>query len=203
MRKLSEFVWRLRFGPLEERRRLALIRLYDLLADTDFHGRYWMIMGLLLGCIRDGGPIAWDRDSDFGFMHRDLPEFLAAVKKLRAHGYDLRPPQVNNDSRVTKWALKYQGVKFEFFLFDEDGGHFRWHYHKRKPPLELINEVPAHGLKEFELYGRKWLVPDSAEAILTRIYGNWRKPDPDYKYWRDSGATVDRYPWTGERRRPD
>lgn len=203
MRRFNEFVYRLRWGPLEDRRRRGLIRLYDVLAGTPFAGKYWMIMGLLLGCRRDGGPIRWDRDSDFGFMDEDLPLFLAAAKTLREQGFNMRPPQVNNDGRITKWALKYQAVKYEFFQFERQGGNVRWYYHRRKPPMELINEVPAHGLTSIELYDRRWLMPDSADAILTRIYGDWRKPDPDYVYWRDCGATIDRYPWTGERRPPD
>ena len=28
-------------------------------------------------------------------------------------------------------------------------------------------------------------------------------PDPDYLYWRDCRAIVERYPWTGERRPPE
>ena len=203
MRKLNEFVFRLRWGPLEVRRQRGLMRLHDVLAATAFAGKYWMIMGLLLGWMRDGGPIRWDRDSDFGFMDEDLPHFLAAAKKLAEHGFRMRPPQVNNDGRTTKWALKYQGVKYEFFQFERHGGNLRWYYHRRKPPMELINEVPAHGFVDCQMYGRTWLMPDSAEAILNRIYGNWRKPDPDYVYWRDCGATIDRYPWTGERRPPD
>ena len=67
----------------------------------------------------------------------------------------------------------------------------------------MINEVPAHGLAEFELYGKRWQVPADAEDVLTRIYGDWRKPSPGYLYWRDCRAIVERYPWTGERRPPD
>jgi hypothetical protein len=186
--KLNEFISRLRWGTLDKRRRRGLMRLHDLLAGTDFHGRYWMIMGLLLGCVRDGGPIAWDRDSDFGFMDEDLPKLLGAVTLLRGHGFELRPPQVNNDGRTTKWALRREAVKYEFFLFEKQGDSLRWYYHRRKPSLELVNEVPIHGL---------------TDENLTRIYGDWRRPDPNYLYWRDCGATVDRSAWTGERRPPD
>jgi hypothetical protein len=201
--KLNEFISRLRWGTLDKRRRRGLMRLHDLLAGTDFHGRYWMIMGLLLGCVRDGGPIAWDRDSDFGFMDEDLPKLLGAVTLLRGHGFELRPPQVNNDGRTTKWALRREAVKYEFFLFEKQGDSLRWYYHRRKPSLELVNEVPIHGLTDFNLYGRRWLKPDNADENLTRIYGDWRRPDPNYLYWRDCGATVDRSAWTGERRPPD
>lgn len=104
VRILNERVCRLRRGPLEARRRCCLVRLYDVLAATSLTGRNWMIMGPLLGCMRDGGPIRWDRDSDFGFMHEDLPHFLDAARKLNEHDYVMRPPQVNNDGRTTKWA---------------------------------------------------------------------------------------------------
>lgn len=203
MRRLNEFFYRLRWGNLERRGRQGLIRLHEHLSRTPFADKYWMTLGLLLGCIRDGAPISWDRDFDFGFLDRDLPHFLAAMRKLRAAGFDLRAPQVNNDGRTTKWSLKYQGVKFEFFLFDRNGANIRWHYHKRKPPLELVNEVPAHGLVEYELYGKRWQVPNNAEDVLARIYGDWRTPNPGYVHWRDSRAIVERYPWTGEKRAPD
>jgi len=148
-----------RWGPLEERRRNGLVVLHDLLAGTPIHRKYWIIMGLLLGCVRDGGPIKWDRDADFGFLERDLPHFLAAAEVLRSRGFSLRPRQLNNDGSVTKWAFKRQGVKYEFFMFLERGDRLRWIYHSRKLQLELINELPRHELDEFELYGRRWLKP--------------------------------------------
>lgn len=203
MRRLNEYFYRLRWGSLDERRRRGLVRLHGLLEETPFAGRYWMIMGLLLGCLRDGAPDPRDRDSDFGFLDRDLPHFLAAVRMLRERGYNLRPPQVNNDGRTTMWTLKREAVKYDFFLFEQNGANIRWYCHQRKPPLELVNEVPAHGLAGFELYGKRWLVPENAEDVLTRIYGDWRTPNPHYVHWRDSRAIVERYPWTGERRPPD
>lgn len=200
MRKLNELVSRLRWGPLEERRQRGLVHLHDLLARTDFHDRYWVFLGLMLGCMREGGPLAWDRDSDFAFLDRDLPAFEAALGVLRRNGYDLRPLQVNNDGRTTKWALKREGYKYEFFQLDRRDGKLRWHYHQRRPPTELTNEVPAHGLAGFELYGRRFMIPDNAELQLALLYGNWREPDPGYVYWRDCRATVERVPWTGGRK---
>jgi hypothetical protein len=201
VRQVIEFVNRLRWGTLAERRERGLVRVHDLLAASGFEGRYWIILGLLLGCMRDGGPIAWDRDADFGFMEEDEARFLSALERLRANGFQPRRLQVNNDGRTTKWALKFQGVKYEFFRFERSGSKLRWYVHRREPPTELVNEVPAHGFETFKLFGRDWLIPDNADDILGRIYGNWRKPDPQYAYWRDCRATIDSYPWTGERRR--
>ena len=201
MRQLKEKIAEWRWGPLPERRRRGLVHLYDVLAGTGIHGRYWMVMGLLLGCMRDGGPIPWDRDADFGFHEKDLPAFMAALGTLLKNGFSPCRLQVNNDGKITKWAVRREGLKFEFFLFETRGERLRWYYHSRKPPLEIVNEIAAHGLDEFELYGRRWQKPDAADACLTAVYGNWRVPDSNYKYWRDCAATVDRYPWSGERRR--
>jgi hypothetical protein len=203
VRRLNDYYYRLRWGTLEERRRRGLIRLHEILSGTVFADRYWLTMGLLLGCMRDGLPIAWDRDCDFGFMDRDLPQFLLALRKLRAAGFDLRAPQVNNDGRTTMWTLKHRGIRYDFVLFDRLGPNVRWYYHQRKPPMEIVNEVPAHGLADYELYGCRWRIPNNAEDVLSRIYGDWRNPNPGYLYWRDCGAIIERYPWTGERRPPD
>jgi len=200
MRKLAEFIGRLRWGSIEERRRDGLVQMYDLLAQTSLHGKYWVFLGLMLGCVREGGPLAHDRDSDFAFLASDSRAFLDAVAVLRRSGFDLRPLQVNNDGRTTKWALKRRCYKFEFFQIDRVGDRYRWFTHGRNPPTELVNEVPAHGLADFELYGRRFKIPDNAERQLEILYGNWRQPDPDYKYWRDCKATVERNPWSSPRR---
>lgn len=187
---------------MPERRARGLVHLFDVLAGTGFHHKYWMVMGLLLGCMRNGGPIPWDRDADFGFHERDLPAFMDALGALLRKGYSPCRLQVNNDGKITKWAVRRQGLKFEFFMFEQRGDCLRWYYHhSREPRLEIVNEIPVHGLDEFELYGRRWLKPDNADACLTALYGDWRTPDPDYVYWRDCAATVDRQPWSGERRR--
>ena len=202
MRGLQQTIARLRWGPLEGRRQRGIERLHDILADTPLRDRYWLFLGLLLGCIRDGGPIPWDRDADFAFLDRDLPAFLEALATLRRHGYELRPMQVNNDGRTTKWALRREGFKYEFFQVDQRGDRFRWHYHRRNPPTEIVNEVPAHGFARFQLYGRSFLVPEDADGQLTLLYGNWRQPDPGYLYWRDCKAIVSSEPWRHPRRSP-
>jgi hypothetical protein len=202
VRKLKEAIAEFRWGPLPDRRARGLAHLFDVLAGTGFHRKYWMVMGLLLGCMRDGGPIPWDRDADFGFLERDLPAFMDAFEKLKREGFSPCRLQVNNDGRITKWAVRREGLKFEFYLFEQRGDRLRWHFHHgREPRLEIVNEIPVHGLDEFELYGRRWLKPDNAETCLAALYGDWRTPDSNYVYWRDCAATVDRYPWSGERRR--
>jgi phosphorylcholine metabolism protein LicD len=201
MDNLTERLRRIRWGPLQQRRRRGLRRLHDVLAQTGFHNRYWMAMGMLLGCIRDGEPMPGDPDADFGFLEKDLKRFRKAMGALQDKEFRLRPVSVNNDGTESKWAFRYQGVKYEFYLFRTVGSRLRWYYHARKPSIEVVNEIDAHNLSEIDLYGRRWLKPEDHEVYLEALYGDWRTPDPQYCYWKDCQATIIRRPWTGVQRR--
>jgi phosphorylcholine metabolism protein LicD len=160
-----------------------------------------MAMGMLLGCIRHGEPMPWDLDADFGFLEQDLKRFRQAIRALEDKDFRLRPVSVNNDGTESKWAFRYQGVKYEFYLFRTVGSRLRWYYHAQKPSIEVVNEIEAHGLSEIELYGRRWLKPEDHEGYLEALYGDWQTPDPQYCYWKDCRATIIRRPWTGVQRK--
>jgi len=119
---------------------------------------------------------------------------VIGAKFIAADGYGFTDDAVEAIEFLVQAKAAFSG---------SNGANIRWYFHQRKPPLEMINEVPAHGLAEFELYGKRWQVPAHAEDVLTRIYGDWQKPNPGYLNWRDCRAIVERYPWTGERRPPD
>jgi len=195
MRVLRELMDRTLWGELDERRRYGLVRLFDVLAETPLHNRYWMNGGLLLGCIRMGGPLPHDDDADFSFWKADRDAFLTAAKALSANGFSERKPRYNNDGTRTKWAFRYRGVKYEFYEMEPVEDRMRWYSHARKPGLELINEVPNHGLSEFELYGRRWMKPDDHETYLRSVFGDWKTPNKNYCYWTDSQAVIARIPW--------
>lgn len=192
---LRKKIYRARWGPLPVRLEYGLKRLYDTLLGTPFHNKYWMNGGLLLGCVRHGGPLPHDTDADFSFWDSDQPQLFAGLRALQARGFRLLPGRHNNDGTQTKWALMLRGVKFEFYRMQCVGDKMRWISHLRKPPLEMVNEVPLHRLDELSLYGRTWLKPDDHETYLRSLYGDWRTPNPSYCYWKDSRAIVRRYAW--------
>jgi hypothetical protein len=73
-------------------------------------------------------------------------------------------------------------------------GKMRWIGRAGAPGLELINEVPNHGLDTIELFGRQWMKPDDHETYLEALYGDWRTPKPNYCSWTDSKAVIETYP---------
>jgi hypothetical protein len=195
MRALREIFARTLWGGLDDRRRHGLVHLFDVISETPLHNRFWMNGGLLLGCIRCGGPLPHDDDADFSYWKADREKFVAATAVLKKHGFSERKTRLNNDGTKTKWAFRYRGVKYEFYEMEPIGDRMRWLSHARAPQLELVNEVPMHGLDVFELYGRRWMKPDDHETYLRSLYGDWRTPNKNYCYWNDSQAVVARLPW--------
>ena len=68
-----------RMDPFE-----GLLSLADVL-DT-LGVKYWLDSGLLLGCVREGGEIAWDSDIDLGMWADDTEKVLRSMPALRNSG---------------------------------------------------------------------------------------------------------------------
>jgi hypothetical protein len=175
-------------------------RLHDVLAPTSLAGKMWINGGVLLGYIREGGPLAHETDVDFSYWEADAGDVHAAMPRLLAAGFRRYARWTNNEAHVTEWSLLYRGIKFEFFEMHRCGNRMRWYCYGGNPCQELLNEAPLHGLEPFEMAGRRWLKPDDHEAYLTALYGDWRIPNPAYCYATDSRAIIRRRIWTGDRR---
>ena len=195
-KKVLKFV-RGESGELAPRLREGMVRLHEALRETPFGDKYWINGGLLLGCIRDGQPLPNDPDVDFSYWKHDVGLLLDAVPKLKSSGFRPKFRYINNDGDVTQLSFMYRGVKYEFFEMHESENQMRWYCYGGKPKLELLNAGPMHGLSDYELFGKRWQIPDDPAAYLSALYGDWRTPDPDYNYVTDSNAVIRRREWEG------
>jgi len=182
----------------EERTRRALLKLYDTLAQTAFHNKYWLCGGLLIGYLRDGRSATSDLDVDFNFWDTDRAHLVDGITALIGSGFRKLHRWVNNTGQVTEWCLEYGGVKFDFFENHRHEDRIRWYSYIVNPRRQMLNEVPFHGLAPFQLLDRRWLKPDDHDTFLSSIYGDWRMPCSDYCFWIDSKAIVSRIPWRGD-----
>jgi len=194
VQKWKSVAYRLAYGSVQRRLKKGLLRLHDALAQTPMHRKYWINGGLLLGCIRHGGPLPHDDDADFSFWEEDREVFVESVKALMDAGFRPRKKRPNNDGSFTTFSFRYLGIDFDFCQMFVVDGKMRWIGRAGEPGLELVNEVPMHGLDEIELFGRTWMKPDDHETYLEALYGDWRDPNPSYCSWTDSRAIIDRYP---------
>jgi LicD family len=174
-----------------------LHRMNDVLEGTELAGRYWIRAGLLLGCIREQGLLAHDRDADFGVLREDLPRLLRAVPALREAGFQPLQQFRNNDGQLTELTFRRYFAKYEFFVLEPVDGMFRYYVYGWPPDnlYQVEKQVPEQSFVPVEFLGRTWLRPADSERELEFMYGDWRTPQRKWNYLQDGRNGVDRKPW--------
>lgn len=96
---------------------------------------WWLDYGTLLGAVRHGGVIPWDKDADLGFFAEDWPKVEALREVLEAEGYNfdrtaVRPGSFQSGDRVKVRlsALNHTNVDLFPWYRREDGTRYRKNY---------------------------------------------------------------------------
>jgi hypothetical protein len=174
--------------------RANLRRLHDTLASTVLDQHYWLWGGQLIGAFRERDIVAHDdQDADFALLRRDLAFWPEAAAALIADGFEPRFVYRNHEGQVVEYQFRKDGAGFDFFIVDEIDGQFRSFCFGRGREFE--SRLAAHGWDQQSWLDRHWRVPHDAEGVLTAIYGDWRRPQPDYDYTRDDRTLVAARAW--------
>ena len=129
----------------------------------------FLVSGTLLGLIREGGFISWDKDIDVGIMcaNKDAD---AIELKLRKNGnfyvrkVDLTAARirlVHTNGTMVDVFPHYPDPRKKIIW--HDGSATRWW----NSPFEL---------KQAEFIGEKVMIPSDPELYLDENYGDWRTP---------------------------
>jgi len=132
--------------------------------------RSFLISGTLLGQVRQGGIIGWDKDIDVGFFteecHIDLGVRFMRHPKFRIGRVDLTSDRLR--------LIHGNGMWIDVFPHYMDGGK-RWHNGTAtrwwNTPFEL---------REIEFLGINQYIPDNPELYLDENYGDWRTPNSNF-----------------------
>jgi len=89
----------------------------QLLAETksifDKHNiTYWLDAGTLLGAVRNGRFIPWDRDMDLGTWHENIPKLTSISNEFREKGFE-----VLLDEHRDEFIIKAEKSKLDVFLY--------------------------------------------------------------------------------------
>ena len=167
----------------------ALCEIGDLL---DAHGvPFFLAAGTLLGFVRDGGPLAHDRDVDIGIFE-EQPGVPDIVGILRAHPAIVLPPSARPGDRY--FAVRCQGIAVDIFLHDRSQGAVSFGF--SHTPGDIQWRLAPFGLTRVRFHGRDWMLPDPADHYLSGLYGvTWQSPDPGFASVISSPALSDVSPY--------
>ena len=157
--------------------------------------KWWLDAGTCLAAVRKGDFIDPKDDVDIGIhiTHTDPIKFF--MEKFQEAGFILSKVRACGGKIMT---IGFTGPeKLDLFVYYEKGEYF-WHticgwederkLRKVYKPEKFRKDLFL-SLKEIRFKDRECFLPNPPEYYLQARYGkDWRIPNPDYKFWRDSQA---------------
>lgn len=147
------------------------------------HGiTFWLTYGTLLGAIREGDFIKWDRDMDIGVWESEAEKRWPAILELLDSGFEvLRTAHVGNSVQFIRKKEQIDMASYERYT---RRGRSLWRWGRFFEPNDYFT-----GFREVPFLGTTFLVPEKAEKFLSDHYGGetWKTPNPKIKHgklWR-------------------
>jgi hypothetical protein len=130
----------------------------------------FLISGTLLGQVREGDIIGWDKDIDVGIFredcHSDLEKWFSTSPIFRVGRVDLSSDRVR--------AIHENGTWIDIFPHYMEGDK-RWH----DGTATRWWNTPF-GLRTVNFLGIDQYIPDDPERYLDENYGDWRTPNSHF-----------------------
>jgi hypothetical protein len=161
----------------------------------------WLYSGTLLGCIRDGRILPWDRDIDLGFPCEAMTDDL--LDRFRAAGFSVEKTYVYARPSYREYIPEAMGrygkvvirkvAKIEFYCFAR-GKDGRLYYGQGRPQLFVIDHHLVYPQRQVPFYDFTVNVPERFEENLVYMYGaDWRVPKRHWAHSAEHRATQERF----------
>jgi hypothetical protein len=142
---------------------------------------FFLTAGTLLGIIRDGDLLPFDKDMDLGIPAEIAREKVVAALTANQEFKLNRPETTSAESWYWNFSFIHvaTNVVVDIFFYHPDGTHFLCGFFTKPHP---INSRPRKfAITELEWQGYQWPIPSPPEQYLVDVYGEeWKVPDPNF-----------------------
>ena len=148
--------------------------------------KWWAEGGTCLGAVRHGDAIPHDTDVDFMILMEDKDKVAAFRQSLEDDKDFHYLHTFGTPENGYEFSFANHGVKIDFFFAYEEGDKL-W-YSSWYGAEQLFYDLPKclfDDLKEIEMQGVKFFIPNPPEEYLTLLYGDWQTVNPDWNWVTD------------------
>ena len=174
----------------------------------DNHILFWLDFGTLLGIMRNGELIAWDRDFDIGIFRKDYDKVEQLIPVFEKHGFI-----VDHNHSIDNLQFKKDNYKFDINIYEKQDSCFvhYWNVHnvnlfgrvldgiikrlcylyRKHGSTCVCSSISMEYFLSFDTVvymGLKWNIPSNVSNYLGLHYGNWLKPVKDWDWINDDGT---------------
>lgn len=150
---------------------------------------YFLDAGTLLGIYRDGHLLKRDMDVDTGVIVSS-PKDIDTVRELLTNaGFELKIEFSIPNRGIIQDAYDYKGVRVDVCYFLNEGDKTICHILFGHDDIMKLSVSKFNSIVEFDYNNQKIHIPENTDQYLTEKYGNWRQPDPLWKYWEGACVT--------------
>ena len=152
---------------------------------------FFVDFGTLLGFVREGKPIDWDYDIDFGICLSDKYTWNNLKTAMEAKGYSL-VHEFQYCGMVTEQTYLCEGINVDFFAHFAFDNYSEYYVYYREKNAEYIDKTYMSARKSRTVLINSHIkhkvqmgivnVPNDYEKYLEEVYGtDWRTPIKDFE----------------------
>lgn len=151
----------------------ALLDLARLMAEHEIS--FFLCFGTLLGFVREGGFLSFDKDIDVGIPEGYSQQKVVDIIKNSDHFSFSHKNTLNEKSLLI--SLKHSnGASVDLFFHFKEGDNIFAGVDNAQE--QFLWKFSAFDLTEVSFLGETFRIPAEPEAYLEQMYGSWKEPDP-------------------------
>jgi phosphorylcholine metabolism protein LicD len=151
---------------------------------------FWIEAGTLLLAYRDQKV----DETDIDISVYDIKTVEENLDKFYEKGFTFGHKFTHPSGLATELSLTRNGIKMDIWTKEFRDGQGWWLSYKPNHYIpHHVDEKHFKKLDTLDIWGHKWNVPSDTEEFLEKVYGDWKVPNPDWR-WDIDPKCID-YDW--------